>query len=524
MKLKANPYVWQRVDLSLFTGREKLADEIISDAKSGKSGAVLGGRKFGKTVLLRYIEAKLRADCKEAGALFVPIYIDVLGLPRPLNAKSLYVTIISTIEDELRQRGLLLPQAYTSGLYLFDARPFEPNTVFKELYLGLLHLCSRTRPLHAIALIDEVEPIATSEWADGFFANWRNILSNSPELSGKISVVFSGAKEMSVLSRDIGSPLANVLTIRELELLSWAASRRLIHGPTLNQLSHGLGREIFTLSGGHPFLIQYLMQSICEDDLGNASNSLGRAVQSLYSSNKHFFSGMWFSHFDSDDREVYLYLSDRKKVPKREVIEFIGDSVANRVLASLSQAGVCRRLGRSERYRVQGELFLRWFRTEASIVSGRSECDRRIYDTIRSLDLKIASKYVAAWSIQTAKLPNYSGAVSEMRDTVTLVLHALAPDATVMSEVEYVPQSDGKGGTLTKPTRAQRVSFICRKKQVDEKKLSNEIETLNAHIVSLSKLVSDSYQVASGKTHVVADEGASWRCLKQLDSVLAQLL
>jgi hypothetical protein len=121
--------------------------------------------------------------------------------------------------------------------------------------------------------------------------------------------------------------------------------------------------------------------------------------------------------------------------------------------------------------------------------------------------------------------PNYSGAVGELRDVVTFVLHNLAPDEEVRSQLSYTPDTDEDGKPLTKPTRKQRIDCIMRKKGIhDTKAVNAEINLLETLIEQLARVVSSGYEHASTRTHTLATRDQAWKCLKQLDSILAQLL
>jgi hypothetical protein len=75
------------------------------------------------------------------------------------------------------------------------------------------------------------------------------------------------------------------------------------------------------------------------------------------------------------------------------------------------------------------------------------------------LMLVVVAVELAAWRILGADLPNYSGAVAEMRDTISLVLHRLAPDDDVVPSEGFVLESGQK-----RPTGRQRARHIALKR------------------------------------------------------------
>ena len=80
-------------------------------------------------------------------------------------------------------------------------------------------------------MFDEIEHIFVTQWASGFFANWRALLSNIPDMSIYFGAVFSGARELEILQHDIGSPLMDILEWRNLHSLSREDTADLIRKP-----------------------------------------------------------------------------------------------------------------------------------------------------------------------------------------------------------------------------------------------------------------------------------------------------
>jgi len=151
--------------------------------------------------------------------------------------------------------------------------------------------------------------------------------------------------------------------------------------------------------------------------------------------------------------------------------------------------------------------------------------DQGIYEKLLQLDPDIAKKYLASWTIQNTVLDNYSGAVSEMRDVITLTIHRLAPDAEVMADRAYIPEVGDDGQPLKNPTRRRRIEFIVRRRTtLSSVKLAQEIELFETLAQQLGNSIVRGYGQASARTHKTAEKDDAWRCLKQLESVLAQIL
>jgi hypothetical protein len=360
----SNPYDPHRVDISLFYGRNQLLSDLKSDVTAGRSCAVVGGRRIGKSTVLRKLEQILTQALTtnlHDGLMIIPIYLDLLSIPIAESSRPIYAAILSSMFACLTGLRLLNPR-YGADMTRLAQFPGEESRVFKEILVGWLEILPPTCLVRFAVLFDEVEPIARSSWGNGFFSNWRSLLNNTPELYRNVCAVFAGAKEMNALCEDVGSPLANVLVWRALTLFDWTDTYRLIQEPTGRRVRDHLVRKLFVLTGGHPFLVQFLMQRICEHDGSCTQQVVDDATGAFLSSHTHVFSN-WVSHFDHADRSAYVFLASKlRPQAKRELIQLVGDVAATNALSVLCHTGVAsKRVSRTEVYRVQGTLFRDWF-------------------------------------------------------------------------------------------------------------------------------------------------------------------
>ena len=134
--------------------------------------------------------------------------------------------------------------------------------------------------------------------------------------------------------------------------------------------------------------------------------------------------------------------------------------------------------------------------------------------------IELRDKYLSAWAIYSTEMPNYSEAVSEMRDTITLILHKLAPD----SAVEGQPGFQYEAG-LSKPSRRQRVNYIFGARGKEQgKSVASDDELLETLASQVAVSLTSTYSTASALTHTTATRPLAYRALKQGESILAQLL
>lgn len=300
MKFAHNPYNWQKVNIELFFGRMDLADEISSDLIKGQSFALTGGRKMGKTTLLRFVENDLIAQ-KESlargGFLLIPVYVDTLSLKLDLDPDKLLQLIAQNINKQIASR-----------LDTKDAPKEFPVSVarFEDYLLETQSNLSKYR-IQIIFLIDEIEPILNTEWGKGFFSYLRHLLQNC-SMSSYLSAIFSGASEMDEIARDIGSPLSNILDWHELGLFSIEDTRSLMTIPVNYQWEEYFVHAVYEKTGGHPFLIQYVMQDICNHEITDNKIELLKGAEKKVLRNQKVQFENWWNKFDNTAKAIYLRL------------------------------------------------------------------------------------------------------------------------------------------------------------------------------------------------------------------------
>jgi hypothetical protein len=147
--------------------------------------------------------------------------------------------------------------------------------------------------------------------------------------------------------------------------------------------------------------------------------------------------------------------------------------------------------------------------------------DPELYDRLGKTGSELAAKYLSAWSIYQVDLPNYSGAVGEMRDTLTLLLDKIAPNDQVSTQPDFRLEPGQK-----RPTRRQRVRYAARQYYSAEhiKEITSDFDLLELACDQLAQLATRAFRVSSGMTHMTATRDMAYRVLKQWDSILAQLV
>ncbi|RLB37842.1 MAG: hypothetical protein DRH12_13775 [Deltaproteobacteria bacterium] len=332
-----NPYHWLIVNPDLFYGSErlKMVKEIISGIFRCESFAIVGGRRLGKTTLLRRLEKEIRRTCPA----LLPVYIDAQAMPGASSSGEAFEWIRGCVE----------------------------NTIHADLTGNNRHLggwipaaTDKANCLKLVLLFDEFDSFREYAWCSTFFNNLRALIHNTPGISEKLSVVVAGARTMQTLRDSPGSPLANVLTWRYLSLLNEADTKRMVHEPTAGRFSPEVGERVWSESGGHPFIIQFLMYHLCEweRELG-VEQALEMAKNKLIEEHDILFRQWWFDHIEEKEREVYRTLR-RGRMTVEQIAKDLGykESIIRELIKTLLYIGLVRR--EEGLYAISGEIFDKW--------------------------------------------------------------------------------------------------------------------------------------------------------------------
>ena len=354
MRPAANPFRWDIVDPSLFYGRREAERYLADRLVAGDRFAVAGGRRMGKTTLLRRLEADLRDRGRSGGHVIVPVYVDAAELVGS-SAEGTYRLLTQRVELAARDADL-----ETSG----GEATSGPD--FAERLKSLLHAGRALGEVQFVFLFDEIERVLATDWGGGFLAHWRMLLNNMGALSRSISAVFCGAGGLYRIAQDAGSPLGNILAWHELELFDYEETARLVREPSGHQWPDGLVARIYGASGGQPCLVQYFMQRVCDRDVDQWHEAASEAERSFIREHVMIFRS-WWHEFDESTRGIYGYLLGSETVSEGEVIARFPKH-GKRALDILAHTGVIRWDRTARTIRAAGELFGEWA-TESALAN-----------------------------------------------------------------------------------------------------------------------------------------------------------
>jgi hypothetical protein len=349
-------------DPRMFTGRQEIRDEILLGARRGDSYAVIGGTRSGKTSLLFEVKRILLEELGGAGAYIVgPVFLSTHQFPK-LSQTAIYREIILNFKNTVLP--LRFPRLQLEDGKLFDSQMSEEQAfpAFQEMLETIVRTVSQD--LRIVIMIDELDELQRHEWSKTFFNNLRHQISQSA-LQKNISMLIAGTLAIYSLYNVAGSPFLNVISgTKKLRLLTLQEASQLINTPTGGQLNPELTELIFAQTGGHPFLIQYIMKNLCDemgDSLASATARNLEGIVDKFLAERQDFSN-WSSKFTVNDKAVYRLISESAEpVRKMDLVQAVGNAeAANDSIELLAHLGLIREPKRNL-FENGGQMFKTWF-------------------------------------------------------------------------------------------------------------------------------------------------------------------
>jgi class 3 adenylate cyclase len=287
MEGSMNPYNCSRPG-NLFVGYTDTRARILKGLVNGKSFALLGGRRCGKTSFL----LKLEEDFKQtANQNFVPSIFDIQALVPRSTGEFFGAIYAMTVEGTQAEHwsGVNYQDFLSSldrGRGLIEQR-YGSNWV-------------------RVLLIDELDAGAAKLPDSECFQNLRNLLMNS-RYSRHFRVVATGVSSLSDLITDRSSPLNN-LDPQYLGTLPIDATRALTTVGFTSGLSVDTETILFSCTGRHPYILQGMLEYLwdCGSDVNE--NTIKSASRRFARDRASTFR-RWIYDFRREGCAVYDTLS-----------------------------------------------------------------------------------------------------------------------------------------------------------------------------------------------------------------------
>jgi TIR domain len=289
--MSANPFNSTKPQ-NLFVGREMLLDELIDGFNAGRSFAILGGRRCGKTSLLLALMSRIGSDLRPSFGP-VPRYLDMQALSQP-SAEDLFEQIYGLAVEEL------------------SAPEWKASPSGKEYQNFLKHMDGVAELLRGkygskwlvLLLIDELDSAIDRLPNDTFFQNLRNLLMVS-RLSSHFRIVATGVADLTRLISSGSSPLNNLVR-KTVGIFSATEAKELLRMGLGHDLAPAVENLVMELTGRHPYLIQGLFEGIRVDREIDQFVIASSAQKFLRESSTF---DRWMQAFGDAERIVYGALS-----------------------------------------------------------------------------------------------------------------------------------------------------------------------------------------------------------------------
>lgn len=290
---RPNPYNAAKPG-NLFRGYGRLRRSVRSGLLGGRSYSLQGGRRCGKTSLLLQLRSDLEGD-PDADVRLLPRFLDVQArIPRSPEE------FFRGVSELLCQGSPVSPwtgagaasQPYQRFLEYLDSAAVELSEHHGGRWLLVL-------------LVDELDIAAGYLDDDECFHNLRHLLMTSRH-AASIRVVASGLTGLSQLIA-VGSPLNNLEPLFLGRLRPADADELIAAG--FASLPQECRERLLELTGGHPYLLQGVLEYLWEERKQVDAAALAGAVRQFVRNRDSVFA-RWLVDFGPAGRALYRELSD----------------------------------------------------------------------------------------------------------------------------------------------------------------------------------------------------------------------
>jgi hypothetical protein len=367
----------------MFYGYRDELDYIVSKLASpnnSMSFTVMGGRMIGKTSLLRQVERLLKEfntipPSERDQQMVIPLYLDMLLLDDPIPGNFVgkvgYLLNRSFVKSSL---PFDIPSSVSTLLQSVQTNP-EPLDTFVDTIYELIEAAYPTK-LRIVLLIDDLWRVKRQEKNKSLTGMLRALLIE-PTLDKAIACIIAGSYQ-EIDPNKPGSPLDNLLRMVDLHSFDVEQSLALINEPTQGKVPQEVARAVHVESGGHPFLLQFLMSELCEH-----TDWTQLTIENVYNATLRFrwmrkdFERWWEKLSPTDKRVYEVFCQQRQASPDdlhRMMLNILAGGGRNVILNKpriLDSLRILRTMGLiRERedgeldaiYELAGQWYARWFR------------------------------------------------------------------------------------------------------------------------------------------------------------------
>lgn len=367
-------------------GRWNQVESIAHDLTNygGHSHIVIGGRRFGKSSFLealQYFLFKQIDQGKEGDWCVFPVLINLQRLVKhsPEGVFGLIVNTLYHCFDPLRSNKLPGVQfdlnLQQTRLHAFVQQKQKECTLdeFSGILDEFLDLFNNSYGLlRLVFLLDEIEVGLDKAWTEIFFSQFRSLIYQGA-LRNYIRCVIVGSSRV-IDVREQGSPLLNMLNIAYLTTLEKEDIVQMINWAEMVPLS--VSKAVLEQSGGHPFIIQYLMYHIWEMGPSKATIQSVMGLVNKFIHEREADLEQWSVDIGESGHRTYRILTASTNwLTEAQIRQHINtpDPKVGRGLTCLCYHGLAIHNGTWSKYRLSGQLFKNWFQNTLFHPPGISE-------------------------------------------------------------------------------------------------------------------------------------------------------
>jgi len=362
-----------------FVGRWPLVNIVVADLCQPRpdSWALIGGRRFGKSSVLKAIEARLASrlnHCEERDWLIFPLLVD-LKRCKPDSEQHIYACILHYLYRALRRSRACKAHLLSTDLHATATEDCDCLSFFQfedTLEDLVRQMDSHQGPFRLALLLDEVESMTHFDWSETLFNQLRALIYDGP-LAAVVKLVLTGSANV-IRARQSGSPLLNALKIEHLSSLSEIGLQSLIARG--GKVSDEAAVVIQTESGGHPFIAQYLLHHAWDDGLAHTNlQAIEQIACQMRQHRSSDLKGWWEAIGDSGQWAYAVLAMAQDWLDERTLLKKVHhtEQSLDQGLSALCYHGLVKRDESRRRYRIVGKLFFDWFALNGAECLAESE-------------------------------------------------------------------------------------------------------------------------------------------------------
>jgi hypothetical protein len=384
-------------DSRYFVGRTDILEAVARSPFSVR--ILLGGRRLGKTSLLTAIQNRfLTAENSNYRAFPVLFnlqqerpesldhlrYLMIIRLQEAFaeykegslsNWRKSYRRLLRQIPGGSINVGLPIPKMGVSlSIVNPDCERRLINEDFRQDLLRILKLLQNKKFTGVCYLIDGAEFIVSQEWANDAWSYLRALKDTDTALKPFVGLIFSGYRDLKDYQQRVGSPLLNIAEVEWLGVLKDTDVQSLITDRSQLEnvsLTEEEIEQVIQLSGGHPYLVQQLLNIIFDYKNSKKSYKIESLMNSLVRQYDADFSAWWDNEkksygFSQLEQSVYLTLIKQRVGTAESIAQEINKSIGEvaDALEVLTGTGVIQKID-DEQYRIGAKLFEQWIIQES---------------------------------------------------------------------------------------------------------------------------------------------------------------